>query len=264
MAAHVGGDAVVRSARRATLPAGADLGRRRHDRVRALEQVAHAVAAGHVPERAVLELAGRGRRARPCRSPRSGSAPPSASTRRAAISRPSGLSASIIGWMSCDVAAGVRVARAPRRTLPRRSGSPARGPLSCQTSSTVTTSLRTLDLGHGAGGGRDQHAMHAAPTARHRSAADRASGPAATAARRRCGRRRSRLAPARAARQRRVDVGAASSGGTARVTRRSPRSLSSRSALAGAADDARRRRRRSRSQRSSPRHPPPRHRPRAQ
>ena len=39
-------------------PAGADLGRRRDDRVRALEQVAHAVAAGHVPERAVLELAG--------------------------------------------------------------------------------------------------------------------------------------------------------------------------------------------------------------
>ena len=35
----------------------ADLGRRRHDRMRSLEQVAHAVAAGHVPERAVLELA---------------------------------------------------------------------------------------------------------------------------------------------------------------------------------------------------------------
>src|SRR6185369_13406814 len=57
MAAHISRDAVVdRDVDRTAH--STDLGRRRHDRMRALEQVAHAVAAGDVPERAVLELAG--------------------------------------------------------------------------------------------------------------------------------------------------------------------------------------------------------------
>ena len=99
MAAHVGGDAVVDAGCRSTCRPGRSWSSTA--RSRASPRAGRACRSRRARARARRARARRpGRPARPCRSPGSASAPPSAATRRVAISRPSGLSASIIGWMS--------------------------------------------------------------------------------------------------------------------------------------------------------------------
>src|ERR1019366_1642436 len=216
----------------------ADLGRRGDDRMRAFEQVAHAVAAGHMPERAVLELAGKAdqRALAVTLDPRRAAERFDQARRHLATERLQRFHHRLDVF---DVAAGIGI--------PDNGGGAAAAQRLRQARPVVVPDvfdrddeLAHVDLGQRGRSG-DQHGakLRGRDSGCRRGATAGAPVPPSTTAKRPCSAstaammRPRAISPRAASAPGAVSIAAAESSGTAQVTRRSPRSLSSRILLAG-------------------------------